>query len=997
MQRFDEKGVEKNLLLYLEDVGWNTWGDPENDIWGSTILNEKYKRKTDEIVYWEMLKEKIIELNDKIDEREAIDVIDSLKRDLIVENLVEGNKEFYKILRDGKKHTLSPEKGGKTIRVRLIAHPDDPDYDHPIDKNRFDAVTQFKVERPSKTGSIINIRPDIVLFVNGIPLVTMEMKSSAQDTNIDDAIVDMKGYEEKIPSLFVPNLLNGVCDGNIFKYASVGASPKFYFPWRSDDYEESEYQPENAVKSLFNHKRLLDIFRYFVFYEGNNKKIIPRYMQYYAANKILDRIIKGEPDKGLVWHTQGSGKSYTMLFTAYKGKKCPDIEDKQYLLIVDRKKLDEQMADTLSSIEFPLHEVAEDIEDLGRLLSQNKPQLILTTIHKFGGLGDDIDADVDLETVIMVDEAHRFMERKLGNKLKSAISNDYYFGFTGTPVKEGDNEKDRNTFKEFSPPEDEGYLHRYSLNDAKRDKVITRVNFTLKEIPWDIPEERKMDLEFEGEISDLDPEERRKVLRKFVNSENISILRNRIEKVIADIVDHYNKKVRPNGFKGMVVTPSRRAAALYGDELEKYFDSNEINVIVSSTGNDPEEVQRHFLTDEEESKAIKDFKEEENPKLLVVCKKLLTGFDAPILTTLYLDQSMKNHRLLQAIARTNRPMEGKANGEIVDYAGIFVDPSKVLEYGDIEFVTNVIESSDKIADEFLEKLEEMMKIFEDMKFDNNPKTLRKAVVKLEKDPDKGNHFVNLYKEAEDLFESASPHEKLGRVEVEEKWAILSQIYNEFVREPDGGDGRLLTDDIREKTKNILEKRMEFGKIGEGSQVVYEPQDIEVTVVDGDVEPDYEIVDEGGRMRYTYEREKEKNPVFSTLSDRVKKIMEKWRHDELPAEDALHELDEIEKEEETLKDKQEELGLDGVGFSLYQLINMEYSDFFNGEDEIAKVSNSLSDSISGLTLKGNLSQIKRDLRRKVIKVLAEEEKLDLIKYDEKAFLDDSIQYMMANME
>ncbi len=258
---------------------------------------------------------------------------------------MEGNKKFYKILRNGKKYTLGPEHDNETIRVRLIAHPDDPDYDFSVDENRFDAVTEFKVER--KRG----IRPDVVLFVNGIPLVTMELKSTAQDATVDQAISDMMDYEEIEPRLFVPGLLNGVCDGKEFRYAAVGSPEEFYFPWRSDDFEEGDYQPKDAVESLFEPETLLDIFRYFVFYEENQTKVVPRYMQYYASEKILNRIKRGEPKKGLIWHTQGSGKSYTMLFAAYKAKKCPEIEGKQYVLIVDRKKLDDQMADTLAAID----------------------------------------------------------------------------------------------------------------------------------------------------------------------------------------------------------------------------------------------------------------------------------------------------------------------------------------------------------------------------------------------------------------------------------------------------------------------------------------------------------------------------------------------------------------------------------------------------------------------------------------------------------------------
>lgn len=986
MKRFDESGVEGAFLDWVESVGWNTWGEPAEDKWGSTVLDEKFDRKPEEVIYWNVLREKIVELNDKIDEKEAGDVIESLKRDLTVENLVEGNKKFYKILRNGKKHTLGPQHDNETIRVRLIAHPGDPDHDYSLEQNRYDAVTQFQVERRAR------VRPDVVLFVNGIPLVNVELKSTAQDSTAEDAIRDMRDYERKEESLFVPGLLNAVCDGRIFKYAAVGAKEEFYFPWYPVDFEEDQYQPKRAAKDLFEPDTLMDIFRYFVFYEGSDTKIVPRFMQYYAANRIIDRIKKGEPKRGLIWHTQGSGKSYTMLFAAYKGKKSPNIKDRQYLIIVDRKKLDEQMADTLAAIDFPAYEVAESIEDLSRILGQNKSQLILTTIHKFGGIDEKVDADVDLETVVMVDEAHRFMERKLGSKLKHAISNDFYFGFTGTPVKEGNNPEDRDTFQEFSP-RGEGYLHRYSLREGERDGVITEVTFTLKNIPWDIPEEYKMDLEFKGEFSDLDLDKRKEVLEKYVNQTELSELRDRLEKVGADIVEHYNDYLKPNSFKGMVVTPSRRAAALYGEELEKYFDPNEVQVIISSSGEDTEEIQRHYLSDEEEREVIKDFKEEENPKLLVVCSKLLTGFDAPILKTLFLDKDMKNHNLLQAIARTNRPREGKENGEIVDYAGIFVDPEKVLEYDDVEFVTQVARNTDELVEEFLAKLDELVGFFEDIEFENDPETLQKCVVELEKDKEKADRFETLYKEAEKKYESVSPHEKLGEKEVEEKWAVVSQIYRDFKYRDEEG----LSSEVRAKTRKILEKHIEFEEIGYGKKVDYEIPERDIKVVEEELDPDYELVNEGRALRHTYKENENKNPIYSTLSERVKQVMRRWRHEELDAEEALRELEEIRDKEDEIKSKKEERELDDIEFSLYQLLMKKYEDFISDEKEAEGLGKILGENVEGLSLDGNISQIKQDLRGTLIKTLVNEGKKDLIKYDDRAFLSDAIYYIIENAE
>lgn len=944
------------MMDWLGGVGWDTWGVPERNIWGGEQLDDKYDRDRDQVVYWEIFKKKIVELNEKIDMGAAEEVVESLKRDLTAENLIEGNKEFYKILRNGKLFKLGPEYDNETIRVRLIAHPDDPEFDYQIEDNRFDAVTEFSFQRLSKSA----IRPDIVLFVNGIPLVPIELKSQSQQTGVEDAISDMKEYEAAEPRLFVPGLFNAVCDGDKFEYAAVGASESFYFPWYSESYSEGDYQPEDAVRALFRPDKLLDIFRYFVFYEGHDSKIVPRFMQYQAANRILDRIQTGEPRKGLIWHTQGSGKSYTMLFSAYKGKKSPRIKDRQYLLIVDRKKLDEQMAKTLSDIDFPAYAVAQNIKHLERLLGQNKGQLILTTIHKFGDVDTEIKADLDLETVVMADEAHRFMEKDLGNRLSATIppKNNFYFGFTGTPVVEGKSEKDRNTFREFSPKEDGGYLHRYSLREGERDGVITPVTFTLKDIEWEIPDEVGMDERFEESFDDMGPEERRKVLRKYVNRTELSELRPRLEKVVENISSHYRSHLAPIGLKGMVVTPSKRAARLYGEELMKHMGRDKVKIIVSQSKKDDPELRKHYLSDEEERKIIDQFKDEEkNPKILVVCDKLLTGFDAPVLKTLYLDKEMKNHNLLQAVARTNRPREGKANGNIVDYTGIFKDPEAILQYDDVEFVARAARSDDEIADEFLELLDELIGFFSDLDLDGRPETMRKCKVKLKKNVRLSVKFKNKYEKAEDKYESVSPHRKLGREEVERKWSIVTQIYREFKKTDEGEDP--LGDEIRAKTHDILKEHIKFGDIETTANVEYDLPDREVKVLD-DVPDEVNVVDAGGRLRRSLQRLESQNLVYSTLSERVRSIMEKWRSDQLSASEALEEIEEVRDREEKIQQNQKDRGLSDSEFAILQLIVNKYDDYIGSEEEAEDIAREIKEEVSDLTFSGNLPEVKGGL-------------------------------------
>lgn len=201
MKKFGEYGVHTSMMEWLEDIGWETWGQPERNRWGSEKLDDKYDRDKDQVVYWEILKDKIVELNRRIDRSDAKEVVESLKRDLTTENLVEGNKKFYKILRNGKLHKLGPEYDNETIRVRLIAHPDDPEFDYRIEDNRFDAVTEFPVKHLSRSA----IRPDVVLFVNGIHLVPMELKSQSQQTGVEDAIADIKEYEAANPGYLLPD------------------------------------------------------------------------------------------------------------------------------------------------------------------------------------------------------------------------------------------------------------------------------------------------------------------------------------------------------------------------------------------------------------------------------------------------------------------------------------------------------------------------------------------------------------------------------------------------------------------------------------------------------------------------------------------------------------------------------------------------------------------------------------------------------------------------
>ncbi|MFB6159481.1 MAG: type I restriction endonuclease subunit R [Candidatus Nanohalobium sp.] len=988
MERTTEGGVEAKVLDYLETVGWDVYGDPRGDKWGATELDRKYDRSKDEAVYWELLKQKIVELNEDVSQDDAQEIVDNLKRNMGAENLIDANEDFYRKMRDGVSHTVVDDEGVEESKyIDLIHFPEDErNIEELMEKNEFQAVNQFQFERRE------SVRPDITLLVNGIPIVQFELKNVGPDSTIQKAMNEMTDYQEDAQRMFAPNLFNVVSDGIRFRYAATDAPQKFYFPWRSENFEEGDSEVKDAVTNLFQPQTLMDIFKYYVFFSDDGK-IVPRYMQFQAANRMIERLRNGEPRKGLIWHTQGSGKSFTMMFAAHKAKKSPTVKDREQILVVDRKKLEEQMADDLHDIGFPIFEVADSIGDLERILEDNKNQLVLTTIQKFEEVDSDIEADPEGESVVMVDEAHRFTEGVLGSKLRNSLPEAFYFGFTGTPVVE--NGKDgRNTFEEFSP-EGEDYLHRYSIEEGQRDGVITEVTFTRMKVEWDDIPEDMLDKEFEGEFGDLPLQKQQEILRKYVKESDLAELRPRMEKVVRKILDHFEEKVEPIRMKGMVVTPSREAAALYCDELRKYRDEEEVEAIISGDGNDEDFMEKYVRSNEEEKNIVEKFKDQKSDlKLLVVCDKLLTGFDAPVLKTLYLDKSLANHNLLQAIARTNRPMAGKKNGEIVDFAGVFEDPEKALQYEEFEVIQEGLRNTDELADDFLELLDELIDLF-DVEFEDDPETVRTAVASLRKNDRMASRFLEMFSEAEDIHESVQPHKKLGEDEVITKWKIINDICYEFKEIEKGqmpGQNRI-SGDVREKTREILEDHMDVKEIEtQEEEAEYKMESPEVERTE-EKPPEYSAAAEGAVLEENIEIKADKNPAYESLSERVKQIIDDWKDDQISSEEAIEEYEEVKEEEERIESEKEEKDMDSISFALYRLFTDIYSEKFS-EDEAEEISSAISKRVDSLDFNSVERTLRKDIRKEVLLELTENGKASVIKEDED-FLPETVNLILKN--
>lgn len=979
-----EQGVERSYLSWLDGIGWETHGQGGSR--GANVLDTEYERRSNEVIYWDLLAEQLVVINDCLTEQNVEKFISSLRRDLDAENLMDGNEAFYELLTKGK--TFSVQQNGsasRTVYIDLI------DYENP-EKNRFHAVNQFSISRET------TIRPDVNLFVNGIPLVTMELKSVAQDNDWHNAVSDLQIYEEDVPRLSVPTLFNVAADTREFRYGAVGASKEFYEPW-NDAPEEfaDEHKPKQAIQALCNPRTLLDILKNFVFYErraGGKAKIIPRYMQYYAVNRMLERVDRGEHDRGLIWHTQGSGKSFTMLYAAENLLERAVARNPQVFIIVDTDKLNSQMRDQLANLSLEAWTEAESIDHLQELIEQGQSELVLTTIQKFQDV--EPDSQGNDEVIVMSDEAHRFMEADLGSRLDAALPDCTHFGFTGTPVREGERHKDRNTFREFSP-EGEDYLHRYSVKQGIDDELILPVYFTLRhEMEWQI-DESGLDEEFEQQFRGLSSEEKRELIRDNVTARTLAEIEPRVQKAVEEIDQHYEEQIAPNGWKGMVVTPSRRSAAMYGERLVERRGEDEIEVLYTSNKDDPDLIQQFHTDSEERDSIVNEFKDEDDPKLLVVHNMLLTGFDAPILKTIYLDRNLKNHNLMQAIARTNRPADGKENGEIVDFQGVFENIDEALDY-DTETQTYAARDKDELFDDLVEQLESVMGIFDGIPKTDSSEATTKAVERVLTHPTR-REFKQGFRQLQNLYEAVAPDGRLAKDDIDKRYNWLSRIHVAFKRTTSGEDDP--EKEMREKTRKIVSENVEIEEVKRdfptyklGEEYLEDVGELENPSVKAS-----QIAH--ATQQHLHPRENQ-NPRYKRLSERVTDIVERWQGSEIDDPEAVEALKTVEEEILEVEEEAEEQGMNDAEFAIYTHLTEETSEVIQSEERAEAVAEEIVEQFYDRVDHGfagwkTNQQTIAEIERILLDVLVVEHDLgDLIKGDDE-FVDTIREYLIQNHE
>jgi len=615
------------------------------------------------------------------------------------DGLVKANEAFADWLTGEKSMPFG--ENGEHVTIKLI------DFDD-LEQNQY-VVTQQYTFRAGKTEK----RADLVLLINGIPLVLIEAKTPvrASQSWLDGALQVHEQYEPYIPELFVPNVFSIATEGKEFRYGAIRMPVEFWGPWRLEDEAALPSIEEigNAVNSMLRPNVVLDLLTNFTSYathKGKQRiKIIARYQQYEGTNRLVERVVAGHPKKGLIWHFQGSGKSLLMLFAARKLRLHPALKNPTVMILVDRIDLDSQISGTFYANDAANLVKAESQKDLEEILSKDSRKIIISTIHKFGDVEGVLNARSNI--IVLVDEAHRSQEGDLGRKMRLALPNAFLFGLTGTPI----NRADRNTFFAFGAEEDEsGYMSRYGFEDSIRDGATKELHFEPRLVDLHVNQEA-IDEAFEEMTEGLSIEEKESLSKSSAKMNVLLKSPARVAAVCQDMAQHFQEKVEPNGFGAQVVTIDRQACVLYKQELDKYLPPETSDIVMSISSGESEYAEYNRDRDAEE-KLLDRFRDPDDPlKIIIVTAKLLTGFDAPILQTMYLDKPLRDHTLLQAICRTNRPYgQGKSHGLIVDYLGVFDDVAQALEF-DEEGITRVVSNIAGLKAKLPEAIQKCLEYF----------------------------------------------------------------------------------------------------------------------------------------------------------------------------------------------------------------------------------------------------------------------------------------------
>lgn len=985
MTSYDERPVQDKVVEHLSSQGYRERSQKD--------MEKLRQGRMDEVLVEPLLVEGLCKINKDLSEQDALLIIDRVRR-------TADGEDFVRALAEGYSIKLRPDEPERTIQLIDWRNPDN---------NVFDVTIEFEL----RTGAQREPRLDVVCLVNGIPLATVETKGYKHSWH--EASRDLALYWSDAPDLEKFSPICVATNGLAFRVAPSGATGASKFAeWRSawpNGMPENE-EDELAIGCLgvLAPNVLPDLAANFVIHEtrrGITTTKLARYAQFRATNKVIDRVLEGKHDRGLIWHTQGSGKSLTMILAARK-LKLVGLDRPTILIVIDRRDLDKQINGTFAATSFEGVQKALSTKHLNTLLSKDKRGVIVTIVQKFD---ETITALVERDNVIvMVDEAHRSQEGSFGIRMRAALPNAKIFAFTGTPVETDD----RSTRKAFSPvlKTEEGkevyeaYLDAYGPADAIRDGATVEVRYEPRLQKWQIKGE-DLEASFKAAAVDLTEEQLEKLKGDAARFAVVAKAGERVKAIAADAHEFLLSHTNPSGFKAQFVAVDREACVSYAEQFATLLDADEFAVIYSPSPKKDDEAKRRWYATEQlkrlgapvvaddadeslipededdvisiteqkaQEKLIERFVDpDDRLKLLIVTDMLLTGFDAPVEQVMFLDKPLRAHRLLQAIMRTNRPFTHptigtiKERGIVIDYWGIFEKLEAALAEFSPSDVAMAAQSLDELRDRFPVLLHEALAMVAGMpkQLDTHEEAL--WLVEHMKKSDNAEKFEERFQAVQSIFESLAPDASLApHLDDYKRLVEIRAVWRQKARLKDGKDAFDITE-FQPKTHKLVQDSIVLMELD---------TDLPVYVIDGDYLKKLEGLSGDAKATEIEEAIKfeirqrggDSDPIARSLAERLEELRKKK---EAEASNMLSLLEDFAANIASEKESKEALGLSARASDVFTLLSETIP---AAEDAaLAEIARELDDlveahaKVSGWEERGD---VLREIRQEVFLLLAQ---------------------------
>lgn len=937
--KFNEQyTVENHVIKFLsEELGYE-YIKPQDFA--------KLREFENEYLITPLLLEAVKRIND-IGDDEALSVVREIKK-------LDSNEAFLNVFRNGV--NLKDPTSGKMRDYFIV------DFDN-IDKNHFVVTNQFYFE-----GNSENIRTDVLVFLNGIPVVDIEAKSPTVATNVNysNAIGQLKRYERNAFKLYWPNCFNIATDGLKTLYGATYAPAQYFLQWRDEELEKrTDGELEVTLTALLSRDRLLDVIRNFILFEKEKErtvKKIARYQQLRATNKIIERVEEGKTKRGLIWHTQGSGKSLTMFFTAWKLRFNKELKNPKIFILVDRIDLDDQIYETFVNCGGQNVIRVDSRKDLEKKIKSPERGIFISTIQKFSELGDEIQ-NLDENIIVLSDEAHRDNEGVSAINLRSAMKNAYFFGFTGTPIDKAT----LNTHRNFGA-DGERYLDYYSIQQAVEDGATLPVTYEARLSKFFIDEEQ-LDKQFDELTTGLSDKEKEQVSKKYGKKEAIVKLDKRMRAIAQDIVEHFKLYVEPAGFKAQIVCYDREATAKYKELLDELVPK-EWSAVIYSPGDpntSPEDLQKYNTTKQKREKLIAEFKDPNNPlRFLLVCDMLLTGFDAPVEQVMYLDKPLWDHNLLQAIARTNRVYPNKGAGKVIDYYGITKSLHSALNF-DESVVDSAMINIDKLKEEFAEVMEDIQELFVGVNIeDPSIENLRRCLKIFAENQEKQKYFRDKFARLKLLFEVLSPDPFLKEYIRRFEW--LTSVYIAFDKEygAKSSDAEMLAD-YGEKVKQLIQDRVDYEGITKNFREL-NINDLYVLERLNKMDDEEKAINLEKMLKQEISINVDTNPAYKKFSERLSAIRKEFEKSQIDLSERIKRYQQLLDDIKKKGDEAKELGYSLKEYGLF-VISEEFVE--GDKDKVREFIKEMTKRLEDVLDEGWQESSKRDEFLKEVKRIVQE--------------------------